>query len=155
MTPKAFGRVAGIACLLVLLLTTACVCQSGAPQGVVYVSRVEHPPESWARIYHEVELCANQWGDYSSVEWFVSDAAWKGSHGGLTFGLWRQSDTEKGVKRRIIVVRGDTAVVRHEALHDILNLNGFTPKRAAADSNSTNPEHPMPPFGKCAIRYAP
>jgi hypothetical protein len=148
------------------LLVPADVAQAQQPAtglpSIVYVTRVI-PPIEWRIIYQEVERCVGQRGDYDSVEWYVTNSPWQGAHG-TTMGLWRAPGKDREIvvpwgiryetiNRKIVVVRNDTLVVRHEALHDILHRNGFRPKRAASDS-TTNPEHPMPPFGKCAERYA-
>jgi hypothetical protein len=133
--------------LLVGLLVPADVAQ--AQHGAVFVMAVEHPPAIWERIYHEVETCVGKKGKYKDVRWFVTAEPWTDAEGNKTYGMWRMS----GGKALIVVAHADTAVVRHEVLHDILWRNGFRPFRMAGD-NSTNPEHPMPPFGKCAERYA-
>jgi hypothetical protein len=115
----------------------------------VFVQSVEHPPELWRRIYAEVEKCAGVKGKFKAVKWYVTAQPWVDSTNGKTYGLWRISNGRPS----IIVAHGDTAVVRHEALHDILWRSGFRPFRMVGD-NSTNPEHPMPPFGHCAERFA-
>ena len=133
--------------LLVVLLAVGWVATcEGQGYPAVVVEEVA-PDTSWERIYHEVEKCVGmKKGKYEAVRWFVTPAPW-GSGQYLTYGLWHVSDG----KPRIIVAARDTAVVRHEALHDVLWRNGFKPFRIPADS-SNNPEHPMPPFGLCAKR---
>ena len=130
---------------VLLALGWAATCEAQYP--AIVVEAVE-PDTSWERIYHEVEDCVGMKdGKYEVVRWFVTERPWAKAEGDSTYGLWYVSDG----KPRIIVAAYDTAVVRHEALHDVLWRNGFKPFRIPADS-SNNPEHPMPPFGLCAKR---
>jgi hypothetical protein len=141
------ARVFVLAVLFGFIAVTVAQAQGSLP-GAVFVQRVEHPPAIWERIYKEVEKCVGFKGKFKAIKWYITAAPWE-SDNGTTYGMWRISNG----KSSIIVAHGDTAVVRHESLHDILWYNGFRPFHMAGD-NSTNPEHPMPPFGKCAERYA-
>jgi hypothetical protein len=133
---------------LVVGWVQACGAQRSAP-AAVYVEEVT-PPAAWEAIYHEVETCVGmEKGKYDAIRWFVTPEPW-GEGSGRTYGLWHVA----GGRPSIIIAAWDTAVVRHEALHDILWRNGFKPFRIPADS-SNNPEHPMPPFGTCAKRAFP
>ncbi len=144
-------RLAVLVAFALTALSGACVSQQqpAALPAVVYVVRVVPPPE-WRMIYTQVEKCLSQRGDYESVEWYATSTPWKGQHG-TTHGFWRVTNGH----RKIIIVGADTATVRHEAVHDVLHLNGFVPVRAASDSTN-NPEHPADWFGdgKCARRFA-
>lgn len=135
--------------LAILWGITAGRCAAQGAMPAIFVEEVENPPTVWETIYHEVEDCVGLKGKYKAVQWYVTTAPWE-SGTGLVYGLWSGG---KG-RARIIIAAYDTAVVRHEVLHDILHRNGFKPFRLPAD-NSTNPEHPQPPFGTCAKRYFP
>jgi hypothetical protein len=137
------------AALILVAMMLLMAVRGEAQMPAVYVEEIE-PPDSWEAIYHEVEDCVGmKKGKYKDIRWFVSKAPW-GQGRNRTWGLWHAS----GGEVRIIVAAYDTAVVRHEALHDVLHRNGFKPFRIPADS-STNPEHPSPPFGTCAKRWFP
>jgi len=116
---------------------------------VVFVFQVE-PPKEWREIYTEVEKCMNKRGDFAGVEWFVTSAPMLGAFGGKVWGLWHVS---RDGQRKILAYHGQSGIIRHEIIHDILYLNGFKSRRTPADSLTTDPEHPMPPFGKCGFRY--
>jgi hypothetical protein len=135
--------------LATVVASVAQAQQAGSLPGAVFVQAVEHPPALWERIYKEVEKCVGKRGKFKAVKWYVTAQPWMDSTTGKTYGMWRIANG----KPSIIVAHGDTGVVRHESLHDILWANGFRPIHLSWD-NSTNPEHPMPPFGKCAERFA-
>jgi hypothetical protein len=138
-----------------LVWTLGFVHPASGQQAVLFISAVDKPPAAWEAIYRQVEECTGKKGKYKAVHWYTTPQPWEGGNG-KTWGLWWRS-RETG-KHSIIVSLGDsalvTALVRHEALHDILWRAGFRPFRMPADS-SNNPEHPMPPFGKCAKRSFP
>jgi len=139
------------------LLTAVLVCitvfgskaraQEAAPENlpaVVYVTPVT-PPAIWEQIYHEVEQCLGHTGDFAGIRWFVTSTAWRGPNGRAD-GLWM---ARADGRRDIVVARGDTAVVRHEIVHDLLWHRGPHDERAATSSEV----HPVPPFGRCAKEY--
>jgi hypothetical protein len=143
---KAFLILFG-ALLLMALAPQTCVGQS--KYGALYVTQVEHPPALWEQIYHETERCLKKTGDYGDVQWYTTTVPWdRGNNRGLTWGLWRDMDGPN----QIIVVLGDTALIRHESVHDILARNGFQPDKR---SGASDPEHPSPEFDVCARHYFP
>jgi len=98
-------------------------------------------PESWRRIYHEVEQCAGKRGDYDAIRWSVMDAPLQGPKG-PTYAFT--------VGRRIVLVRGDTTYLRHEMLHHILEVSGWQPRAPEPGEHYTIADlHPMPLFGLC------
>jgi hypothetical protein len=56
-------------------------------------------------------------------------------------------DPARHRRSQIIAVAADTALLRHEMLHDVLYHSGWRAHRTPADSGSNAPEHPSPPFG--------
>jgi len=142
------SRWAVVCAIAAFVHSTPLVAQNNTSH-VTYVIEVE-APEKWATIYHEAETCVGQVGDFASVSWFVMFEPITGLRNEHTWGLWRVDSSDS---RQIITYRGDPEIVRHEVLHDILYLNGFVSPRTEADSLSTDPEHPMPPFGRCALRH--
>jgi hypothetical protein len=102
-------------------------------------------PESWRRIYHEVEQCAGRRGDYDAIRWGVMEAPLQGPKG-PTYAFT--------VGRRIVLVRGDTTYLRHEMLHHILEVSGWRPRALEPGEHYTIADlHPMPLFGLCTGGY--
>lgn len=136
--------------VLVVFLLLAFAASLGAqePQAVLYVGQFVPTPEM-AAMYHEVEDCLHEKGDFGRVYWYSVAAPWT-SKAGTTWGLRRDGNFGHS---SIIAVKADTAILRHEMVHDVMRRNGFEPVRSAADSNSNAPEHPTPPFGTCARRF--
>jgi hypothetical protein len=98
-------------------------------------------PVAWQRIYHEVEQCAGVSGDYERVRWAVMDSPLSGQKG-LTYAFT--------IRDRIVLVRDDTTYLRHEMLHHILQVSGWTPRSLArGEQYSIADLHPQPPFGQC------
>jgi hypothetical protein len=98
-------------------------------------------PESWRRMYHEVEQCAGRRGDYDAIRWGVMEAPLQGPKG-PTYAFT--------VGRRIVLVRGDTTYLRHEMLHHILEVSGWQPRALKPGEHYTIADlHPMPLFGLC------
>ena len=98
-------------------------------------------PQSWRRIYHEVEQCAGKTGDYDAIRWAVMEAPLHGPKG-PTYGFT--------VGRRIVLVRNDTTYLRHEMLHHILEVAGWHPRPLKPGEHYTIADlHPMPLFGLC------
>jgi hypothetical protein len=66
-------------------------------------------------------------------------------HQRLTYGLWSPD-------RIIVSAVGwrDSALVSHEALHDILWVSGYRPPEG---DSSHRARHPVPPFNRCATEY--
>jgi len=99
------------------------------------------PPESWRRIYHEVEHCAGKAGDYDAIRWAVMEAPLHGPKG-PTYAFTSGS--------RIVLVRDDTTYLRHEMLHHILEVAGWHPHPLQPGEHYTIADlHPMPLFGLC------
>jgi hypothetical protein len=141
------------ALVLGLTLGLAAAAHAQSPSAVLYISRIE-PTPALAAMYHEVELCVHAKGHFKQVDWNTANAAWVDPQHGTTWGLW----TRHGTRTQIIAVAGDTAILRHEMLHDVLYHSGWRPHRTPADSGSNAPEHPSPPFGgagDCARRFFP
>jgi hypothetical protein len=98
-------------------------------------------PVAWQRIYHEVEQCAGASGDYARVRWAVMNAPLSGEKG-LTYAFT--------IRDRIVLVRNDTTYLRHEMLHHILQVSGWTPRSLGkGEQYSIADLHPQPPFGRC------
>jgi hypothetical protein len=131
-----------------LLLAFAASLSAQEPQGVLYVNRIE-PTPAMAAMYKDVESCLHQRGNFHKVTWQVVAHPWE-SERGKTWGMWRSG---RFGWNTITAVQADTAILRHEMVHDILNRNGFHANRSGADSLDNSPEHPAPPFGKCAQRF--
>ena len=98
-------------------------------------------PESWRRIYHEVEQCAGKKGDYDAIRWAVMEAPLLGPKG-PTYAFT--------VGSRVVLVRDDTTYLRHEMLHHILEVSGWRPRSLKPGEHYTIADlHPMPLFGLC------
>jgi hypothetical protein len=98
-------------------------------------------PESWRRIYHEVEECAGKHGDYDAIRWAVMEAPLRGPKG-PTYAFT--------VGSRVVLVRDDTTYLRHEMLHHILEVAGWHPRPLKPGEHYTIADlHPMPLFGLC------
>ena len=121
---------------------------------VIYVVDLTPPPE-YARWYRAAEVCIAHlaggrqllnWqetilrpGNYKRVRWYLTAKPWTDHrHPGVTLAAWRPG-------HRITMSRhyaADSAVVMHEAIHDILAYNGL---------NDDRTPHPMPWYdGRCA-----
>jgi hypothetical protein len=102
------------------------------------------PPAEYPRWYEAMERCSGRRGHYAALEWYVVPTPWPGANG-LTHGLWSP--------HRIIVSAvgwRDSALVSHEALHDILWVSGYRPPKG---DSSHRAAHPVPPFNRCAPEY--
>jgi hypothetical protein len=98
-------------------------------------------PQSWRRIYHEVERCAGKRGNYDAIRWAVMEAPLEGPKG-PTYAFT--------VGSRIVLVRDDTTYLRHEMLHHILEVSGWRPRALEPGEHYTIADlHPMPLFGLC------
>jgi hypothetical protein len=98
-------------------------------------------PAAWREIYNEVEHCAGLAGDYDAIRWAVMEAPLRGPNG-ATYAFT--------VNRRIVLIRGDTTYLRHEMLHQILEVSGWHPKPLASGERYTIADlHPVPLFGLC------
>ena len=139
----------GILIGLMLGLTVLAHAQA-EPQGVLYVARIE-PTPAMAAMYKEVEACLHQRGNFHKVSWYTVAHPWESTRG-KTWGLWKSGHFGWN---NIIAVEADTAILRHEMVHDVMNRNGFHANRTGADSLDNSPEHPSPPFGDCARRFFP
>lgn len=146
-----FDRIARwVAFTVFLLLAFAASLHAQAPSAVLYISRIEPTPEM-AAMYREVETCMHAKGAFRQVDFYAAGAPWVDPQHGTTWGLW----TRHGARTQIIAVAGDTAIMRHEMLHDVLHHSGWRVHRTPADSGSNAPEHPSPPFSDCARRFFP
>jgi hypothetical protein len=103
------------------------------------------PPADYARWYANMESCLGMEGDFESVRWLVVPAPWRGSDAveGLTHGFWLREGHQ-------IIVNAqewqDSALVEHEAVHDILSYN-----RDSLTAFQRTEQHPQPFFdGVCA-----
>lgn len=125
----------------------------GPTTAVIYIVDLKAPPE-YARWYHQAERCisaiapAGPWyaphrtlrGRYAAVRWFRTNEPWRdGLHGGMsTLAAWQPG-------HRITISApylSDSAIVMHEAVHDILAWNGMSDE---------NDPHPAAFFdGRCA-----
>ena len=112
---------------------------------VLYVMEIR-PQSEYARWYASAEHCLGLQGAFDKVQWFIAPAPWSdGRHGNaLTYGAWRPP-------HRIILNRPDamdSTLVSHEAVHDILDVNGIDQGREEDQG------HPLPYFdGRCTYRY--
>jgi hypothetical protein len=84
-------------------------------------------PETYQSWWHEVEVCSGKTGDFSAIAWYyVPNANWftVGSDQNV-LGFWQPS-------RHSITLAGlrinDAYLVRHEALHVILNTIDHPPE---------------------------
>lgn len=117
---------------------------------VLYIQRIE-PTPAMAAMYHEVEACVGHRGSFRRIKWYAATAPWTDAQRGKTWGLWSR---HRG-RAQIIAVGADTAILRHEMLHDVLDYTGWKAHRTPADSGSNLPEHPLPWFDQCARRFFP
>jgi hypothetical protein len=139
-----------VAFTVFLCLAFAATCRAQSPSAVLYISRIE-PTPALAALYHEVETCMHVKGHFKQVDWYAATASWNDPQRGTTWGLW----TRHGTRTQIIAVAADTALLRHEILHDVLYHSGWRVHRTPADSGTNAPEHPSPPFADCARRFFP
>ncbi len=146
-----FDRIARwVAFTVFLLLAFAATLPAQTPSPVLYIQRME-PTPAMAAMYREVETCMHTKGAFKQIDWNTASMSWVDPQKGTTWGLW----SRRGTRSRIIAVAGDTAILRHEMLHDVLYHSGWRAHRTPADSGSNVPEHPSPPFGDCARRFFP
>lgn len=96
---------------------------------------------AWREIYHQVEQCAGRTGDYDAISWAVMEAPLEGPNG-PTYGFM--------INRRIVLVRNDTTYLRHEMLHHILTVGGWSPPPLSPGERYTIADlHPRPVFARC------
>jgi hypothetical protein len=150
---KGRSRISGWTVLALIALPGVCHAQiltsssreHPTSTAVLYVTEVR-PHSEYARWYADAERCLGMQGAYAKVQWFVASAPWSdGQHGNaLTYAAWRPP-------HRIILNRPDildSTLVIHEAVHDILGVNGIDQDKEADQG------HPMPYFdGRCTYRY--
>jgi hypothetical protein len=150
---KGWGRILRWPLLALIALPGVCSAQmlpsssreQPTSNAVLYVTDIR-PPSEYARWYASAERCLGMQGAYAKVQWFVAPAPWSDHrHGsGLTYAAWRPP-------HRIILNRPDaldSTLVIHEAVHDILGVNGIDQGR------DEDQGHPMPYFdGRCTYRY--
>jgi len=150
---QGWRRILGLPLLALIALPGICPAQMltsssrehPISNAVLYVTEIR-PQSEYARWYASAEHCLGMQGAYAKVQWFIAPAAWSdGRHGkALTYGAWRPS-------HKIILNRPDamdSTLVIHEAVHDILGVNGIDQDREEDQG------HPMPYFdGRCTYRY--
>ncbi len=132
---------------LTLLLVAACAAGPFEPTGIVVDEFT--PPQSWRAIYAEVETCAGRpQGQFDGITWYwveTGGGPWVGEGGLPTYGMTRPES------RRIYLIHGDTTVLRHEMLHDVLWQSGWRPTPSGPNGTFTHADlHPAPPFGLCS-----
>jgi len=132
---------------LTLLLVAACAAGPFEPPSKIIVDQFT-PPPSWRAIYAQVEQCAGRpEGQYDGIRWYwveTGGGPWQGE-GGATYGMTRPES------RQIYLIHGDTTVLRHEMLHDVLWQSGWRPTPSGPNGTFTHADlHPAPPFGLCS-----
>ena len=109
------------------------------------------PPMRYARWYHNAEDCVGLPGRFYVVKWYTMSASYRTPSGGSIAGLHAH-----GTIILSVFLAGDSSLVQHEAMHHILELNGFRP-RVPAGIGLDSAEvltHPRtfrghPAFGPC------
>ncbi len=98
--------------------------------------------ESWRVVYQEVERCAGRKGNFDGIRWAAMAAPMQGPKG-PTYAFM--------VNNRVVLVQHDTTYLRHEMLHQILEVSGWRPRELEpGERYSLADLHPSPVFGRCA-----
>ncbi len=106
-----------------------------------------HAPAVYAVWYHAAERCIGLPGNVRAVHWYVVPAPWGPAGAGKTHAEWQVASGQ----HRITVnaeESTDSVLVMHEAIHDILWINGWR----WPDTTSAA-KHPIPPFDRCAPAF--
>lgn len=109
--------------LSLAFLTTCAACAAFQPEGAESIT----PPPSYRALYAEAEACTGRHGNFALVTWYVVPGAWfRSPNGGRDAGHWEAPHTIY----LSAAYRDHPLVVKHEAIHDLLQRGG----------------HPDPPF---------
>jgi hypothetical protein len=118
-----FWRICLGACLGLAALSSCDLPTEPLPGGAVRLD----PPASYQSWWHEVEVCSEKTGDFSAIAWYyIPNVSWftVGSDPNV-LGYWQpyhHSITLAGLQIN------DAYLVRHEALHAILNTVDHPPE---------------------------
>lgn len=153
-------RLVGLIGVALALQTQTCVAihQPAPPAPTIrpglYLTRLV-PPAWYRQVYLNAVRCSGGRGDYDKIEWLSVPAPWlQGQH--QTLGSWEALPDGRARIVLNALQLGDSALVAHESLHDILWRSGWSeaPYNANATwDDSVQVNHPSPPYGHCAPTY--
>lgn len=154
-TPPVEGRTGGLRLFRVLGLVLVCTvvlsCDTTEPGELVLVNLIGPndslgtasyrvmatrilPPAEYRVWYNDAASCAGLPGRFARVEWYLVPLPWKGPRGSTVYG-------QHGPGPRIVLnalTAGEPYGVKHESMHDILELNDRVRQSVTHDTTYFN-----------------